>query len=75
MNLGNQEKFMSSYPVMAHVLESDYTASALHSVLEESETTGSYEGNYVLAVFKTPEKYAFLKMALEDIKDVEAQAD
>ena len=42
------------------------------TVLEESEITGSYEGNHVLAVFKTPEKYTFLKMALEDIiKDVE----
>ena len=41
------------------------------TVLEESKITGSYEGNHVLAVFKTPEKCTFLKMALEDIKDVE----
>ena len=41
------------------------------TVLEESEITGSCEGNHVLAVLKTPEKYTFLKMGLEDIKDVE----
>ena len=39
------------------------------TVLEESEITGSYKGNHALAVFKTPEKYTFLKMALD--KDVE----
>ena len=42
------------------------------TVLEESDKTGSFEGNHVLAVFKTPENYTHLKKALEDvIKDVE----
>ena len=42
------------------------------TLLEESDKTGSYEGNHVLAVFKTPENYSSLKNALEDIiKDVE----
>lgn len=35
------------------------------TLLEESEKTGSFEGNHVLAVFKTPEKYNFVKNALE----------
>ena len=42
------------------------------TLLEESEKTGSFEGNHVLAIFKTPEKYNFVKNALEDIiRDVE----
>ena len=42
------------------------------TVLEESDKTGSFEGNYVLAVFKTPENYTHLKKAFVDvIKDVD----
>ena len=42
------------------------------TLLEESDKTGSFEGNHILAIFKTPESYGYLKKALEDIiKDVE----
>ena len=42
------------------------------TLLNEEDTTGSFEGNHILAVFKAPENYHFLKKALEDIiKDVE----
>ena len=42
------------------------------TILDESNKSGSFEGNHVLAVFKTPENYSSLKKALEDIiKDVE----
>ena len=35
--------------------------------LKKSDKTGSFEGNHILAIFKTPESYGYLKKALEDI--------
>ena len=38
-----------------------------YALLDESESAYSYEGCHPLAMYRAPEKYDYLKAALEDI--------
>ncbi len=41
----------------------------MFTLLDEVETTASFEGSHIVAIFKKLEKYEKLKLALADIRD------
>ncbi len=46
-----------------------HVVSFTFTLLDEVETTASFEGSHILAIFKEPEKYEKLEIALADIRD------
>ena len=53
---------------MARILVRLHVVAFTFTLLEEDQAT-SAAGNHILAVFKQPESYEYLKLALADITD------